>query len=188
VNSLAQPLRYASLPARSVKADFKRPETASNLLHYTLENLWGRFGWNDITLSQEWYHLCNTAALILVCLSVLTGIVVLGLWLTRRRSLDVVAWQASLIFLAVGLTLLAGYIQYNAKIAYQPQARYFFIVLLPGAIALTGGIYLFAAKPILRAAAFALLFMGLFVLNGLGLVTVNKAGVASGGIRQGLRS
>lgn len=98
------------------------------------------------------------------------------------------AWQASLIFLAVGLTLLAGYIQYNAKIAYQPQARYFFIVLLPGAIALTGGIYLFAARSILRAAAFALLFMRLVVLNGLGLVTVDKAGVASGGIRQGLRS
>jgi hypothetical protein len=53
--------------ARSVKADFTRPETASNLLHYTLENLCGRFGWNDITLPQEWYHLCNTAALILVC-------------------------------------------------------------------------------------------------------------------------
>jgi 4-amino-4-deoxy-L-arabinose transferase-like glycosyltransferase len=33
-----------------IKADFSKPQTAGDLAHYTLENLWGRFGWNDITL------------------------------------------------------------------------------------------------------------------------------------------
>jgi hypothetical protein len=40
-----------------IKADFTRRRTASDLFRYTLENLWGRFGWNDITLPHEWYHL-----------------------------------------------------------------------------------------------------------------------------------
>jgi len=52
-----------------IKADFSKPQTAGDLAHYTLENLWGRFGWNDITLPHGIYHFCNTAALVLVCLS-----------------------------------------------------------------------------------------------------------------------
>jgi 4-amino-4-deoxy-L-arabinose transferase-like glycosyltransferase len=171
-----------------IKANFDNPRTAGDLIRYTLENLWGRFGWNDITLPQEVYRVCNSAALVLVCLSALAGTGVLVLWLTRRRSLDVVAWEASLIFLVIGLTLLVGYIQYNAKIAYQPQVRYFFILLLPGALLLTGGIYALAARPTLRVVAFTLLFLGLIMLNVLGLVTVDKAGIANGGVRQGLRS
>ena len=62
-----------------VKADFSDPRTAGNLLRYTLESLWGRFGWNDITLHQQVYHFCNSAALLLVCLSVLAGIGMFGL-------------------------------------------------------------------------------------------------------------
>jgi 4-amino-4-deoxy-L-arabinose transferase-like glycosyltransferase len=171
---------------RFIKADFGDPQTASNLLRYTLESLWGRFGWNDITLSQEVYHFCNSAALLLVCLSVLAGIGMLALWVTRRQSRDVAAWQASLVFLAVGLTLFVGYIQYNAKIAYQPQARYFFILLLPGALLLTGGLYTFAARRALRVLAFGILFIGLGLLNALSLATISKAGVASGGVRHTL--
>jgi 4-amino-4-deoxy-L-arabinose transferase-like glycosyltransferase len=179
-------LRFAA--ARFIKADFGDPQTASNLLRYTLESLWGRFGWNDITLHQEVYHFCNSAALLLVCLSVLAGIGMLALWVTRRQSRDVAAWQASLVFLAVGLTLFGGYIQYNAKIAYQPQARYFFILLLPGALLLTGGVYAFAARPQLRAAVCTILLVGLAVLNALGLATIGKAGIAIGGARQHITS
>ena len=57
-----------------VKADFSDPRTAGNLLRYTLESLWGRFGWNDITLHQQVYHFCNSAALLLICLTALAGI------------------------------------------------------------------------------------------------------------------
>ena len=171
-----------------IKADFGDPQTASNLLRYTLESFWGRFGWNDITLPQKVYHLCNSAAVLLVCLSVLAGIGMLALWVTRRQSRDVAAWQASLVFLAVGLTLFVGYIQYNAKIAYQPQARYFFILLLPGALLLTGGVYAFAASPQLRAAVCTMLLVGLAVLNALGLATIGKAGIAIGGARQHITS
>jgi len=171
-----------------IKADFSDPRTAGNLLHYTLESLWGRFGWNDITLHQEVYHFCNSAALLLICLTALAGIGLFGLWLTRRQSPDVVALQASLVFLAVGLTLFAGYIGYNAKIAYQPQARYFFILLLPGALLLTGGVYAFAASPQLRAAVCTMLLVGLAALNALGLATIGKAGIAIGGARQHVTS
>jgi 4-amino-4-deoxy-L-arabinose transferase-like glycosyltransferase len=171
-----------------IKADFGNPRTAANLLHYTLESLWGRFGWNDITLPQQVYHFCNSAALVLVFLSFVAGLGVLGLWATRRRSPDVTAWQSSLVFLAVGLTLLAGYIEFNAKVAYQPQARYFFILLLPAALLLTGGLYAFSARPKVRVTVFAILFMGLVVLNVLGLVTIHRAGIAIGGVRQALRS
>ena len=166
------------------KADFTDPRTAHDLFRYTLESLWGRFGWNDITLPREVYHVCNCAALVLVCLSVLAGIGLLALWVIRKQAPDVVAWQAFLIFLAVGLTLFVGYIQYNAKIAYQPQARYFFILLLPGALLLTGGGYALAARSSVRAVACALLFAGLAALNAFALVTVTDAGIAIGGVRQ----
>jgi hypothetical protein len=171
-----------------IKADFSDPRTAGNLLRYTLESLWGRFGWNDITLHQQVYHFCNSAALLLICLSALAGIGLFGLWLIRGQAPDVAAWQSLLIFLAVGLTLFVGYIQYNAKIAYQPQARYFFILLLPGTLLLTGGVYAFAARRPLRAAVCTLIFIGLAVLNALGLATIGRAGVAIGGARQHVTS
>jgi len=170
--------------ARWVKADFSNPCTAGDLSRYTLENLWGRFGWNDITLPHQVYHFCNSAALVLVCLTLLAGIGVFGLSVTRRRSVDVVAFQASLIFLSVALTLLVGFIQYNAKIAYQPQARYFFILLLPGALLLTGGLCAIAGRHAVRVAAVGILFVGLGLLNGLALVTVTKAGTATAGVRR----
>jgi len=171
-----------------IKADFSDPRTAGNLLRYTLESLWGRFGWNDITLHQQVYHFFNTASLLLVCLSVLAGIGLFGLWLTRRQASDVVAWQGLLMFLAVGITLFAGYVQYNVKIPYQPQARYFFILLLPGALLLMGGVYAFAAKRPLRAAVCTFIFTGLVVLNALGLATIGRAGIAIGGARQHVTS
>jgi len=171
-----------------IKADFSDPRTAGNLLRYTLESLWGRFGWNDITLHQQVYHFCNSTALLLICLSALAGIGLFGLWLTRRQAPDVATWQGLLIFLAVGLTLFIGYIQYNAKIAYQPQARYFFILLLPGALLLTGGVYVFAVRRSLRAVVCTFIFIGLAVLNALGLATIGRAGIAIGGARQHVTS
>jgi hypothetical protein len=131
------------------------------------------------------YRFCNSVASVLVTVSILAGITVLGLWATRRRSLDAVKWQAFLIFLVVGLALLTGYLQFNERIAYMPMARYFFIMLLPGGLLLTGGAYALAARLSLRAAACAVLFMGLAPLNAFGLMTVKEAGVAVGGVRKG---
>jgi 4-amino-4-deoxy-L-arabinose transferase-like glycosyltransferase len=167
-----------------IKADFSNPRTAYDLWRYTLESLWGRFGWNDITLPQQVYHFCNGVALVLVCLSALAGIGVLGLRIKRVELRDVVPLQTLLIFFAIGLTLFVGYAEYNAKIAYQPQARYFFILLLPGALLLTGGAYALAVRLSLRVAACAILFMGLAALNAFGLITVKQAGVAVGGVRR----
>jgi 4-amino-4-deoxy-L-arabinose transferase-like glycosyltransferase len=181
-----------SFAARFPKADFSLPRTASNLLRYTLENLWGRFGWNDITLPHGVYQFCNGAALLLVGLSVLAGIGLVVLWATRKEpalsvakgSRNLVTWQAFLVFLVIGLTLFAGFIRFNKTVVYMPQARYFFILLLPGALLLTGGLYAFAARRVLRVAVFSLLFIGLGLLNALALATVSKAGPASGGVRQ----
>jgi hypothetical protein len=95
-----------------------------------------------------------------------------------------VKWQISLMFVAVGLTLVAAFIRFNKSILYMPQARYFFIMLLPGALLLTGGLYTIAARRVFRIAVFSILFMGLGILNTVALVTVHKAGPAIGGIRQ----
>jgi 4-amino-4-deoxy-L-arabinose transferase-like glycosyltransferase len=177
---MAAGLRFWS--ARFVKADFTLPRTAGDLCRYTLQSLWGRFGWNDITLSQDIYWLCNTAAFVLVSLTVVAGIGVLALSASRKR-LPFVACEVFLIFLAVGLALLAGYLQFNKKIAYMPMARYFFIMVSPGALLLTGGLYTFAATRPLRLAAFGILFLGLGLLNALALITVTRAGTATGGVR-----
>lgn len=165
-----------------IKADFARPGTAGDLSRYTLESLWGRFGWNDITLPKEVYLICNSAALFLIALSVVAGIGMFGLWAIRRQSLDV-TWQAFFVFLVVGLSLLAGYIQFNKSVGYQPQARYFFMMLLPAALLLTAGLYTFVAKRSLRIVVFAILFAGLGLLNAFALATVNNAGVATAGVR-----
>jgi hypothetical protein len=90
---------------------------------------------------------------------------------------------AFIIFVVVGLALAAGYFQFNARIAYMPMARYFFIMLLPGSLVLTGGLYAFTAARALRAILFTVLFMCLALLNALSLMTVSKAGVAIGGVR-----
>jgi 4-amino-4-deoxy-L-arabinose transferase-like glycosyltransferase len=173
-----------SFAARFTRADFSSPRIVRDLVRYTLENLWGRFGWNDITLPQEVYRLCNSAALVLVGLSVLSGIAVSALWVTRRRRPDFVKWQISLMFIAVGLTLVAAFIRFNKSVLYMPQARYFFIMLLPGALLLTGGLHTIAARRVFRVAVFSILFMGLGILNTVALVTIHKAGPAIGGIRQ----
>jgi 4-amino-4-deoxy-L-arabinose transferase-like glycosyltransferase len=173
-----------SFAARFSKADFSSPRIVHELVRYTLENLWGRFGWNDITLSEEVYRLCNTVSLVLVGLSVLSGVGELMLWIARRRSSDFVKWQISVVFLAIGLTLFAGFIRFNKSILYMPQARYFFIMLLPGALLLTGGLYTMAARRALRVTVFSILFAGLGILNTIALVTVHKAGPAIGGVRQ----
>ncbi len=60
--------------------------------------------------------------------------------------------------------------------------------LLPGALLLTGGLYVLAARRSLRVVAVGLLFLALAALNALGLVTVRRAGIAIGGVRQALRS
>jgi 4-amino-4-deoxy-L-arabinose transferase-like glycosyltransferase len=173
-----------SFAGRFSKADFALSQTARDVLRYTLENLWGRFGWNDITLPHDVYRLCNITALVLVSLSVLAGIGVFVLSATRRRPLNLVAWQALLVFVVIGLLLFAGFIQFNKSIIYQPMARYFVILHLPGALLLTGGLYTLAARRALRMFVFSLLFMGLGLLNALALVTVIKAGPAPGGVRQ----
>jgi hypothetical protein len=129
------------------------------------------------------YHFCNTAAMVLVCLSVVAGIGLFGLWVTRKRPSNVVTWQAASIFLAIGAALLAGFIQYNAKIAYQPQARYFFLLLVPGALLLTGGLHCLAAKQALRLAAVGGLLIAFGLLNAFALVAVKQAGPAPGGVR-----
>jgi hypothetical protein len=171
---------------RFVKANFSRPQTGKDLLRYTLESLWGRFGWNDITLPQGVYWFCNTAALVLVSLTILVCIGAIVLRATRRQSPHAVACQSFLIFLAVGVALFAAYLKFNREIAYMPMARYFFILLLPGALLLTGGICTLVATRALRLAVVTILFAGMGFLNAFAWVTVSKAGVASGGVRQGL--
>jgi 4-amino-4-deoxy-L-arabinose transferase-like glycosyltransferase len=169
------------------KADFSKPGTARDLVRYTLENLWGRFGWNDITLPQRLYHFCNTTALVLVSLSILVTISALALWITQRRPADRVAWQGLSIYFVTGLTLTIGFVQYNARVAYQPQARYFFIILPLLALLVTVGLYGILATRLLRLAGVGALLVAFGLLNVSALVTVKQAGPAHGGVRRSRR-
>lgn len=80
-------------------------------------------------------------------------------------------------------SLLAGFVQYNAKVAYQPQACYVFLLLVPGALLLTGGLHDLAAKRALRLASVGVLLIAIGLLNTLAIVAVKQAGPAPGGVR-----
>jgi 4-amino-4-deoxy-L-arabinose transferase-like glycosyltransferase len=160
--------------AKFFKADFSLPETAGNLTRWSLESLWGRYGWNDITLPQEWYQFANNAVLWLIGITGLTALVYIALRVIGKLTLNV-TWQAFVVFAAIGLVLFVAYIQFNQTIAYQPQARYFFIMLLPATLLVMGGLYLLPLNRALRTIALAIPLIGLGILNAVSLLVVSSA-------------
>jgi hypothetical protein len=88
----------------------------------------------------------------------------------RRRRLSVVLWQAAATFAVMGIVLLMGFIRFNETIAYQPQGRYFFTLLLPATLFLTGGLYALTRAGWLRVIALSGPIILLAALNAISLI------------------
>jgi hypothetical protein len=141
-------------------------------LEWSWHSTWGRFGWMGATLPGEFYEQARNVALDLLILSGLALLGVLGRWAIVRRGIPVHSLQAALVMgVAAGL-LAVGYIQFSTTVAFQPQARYFFPVLLPAGLAFTGGLHALAPGRVLKVLALAapLLWLSLLNVSGLGIV------------------
>jgi 4-amino-4-deoxy-L-arabinose transferase-like glycosyltransferase len=144
-------------------------------LRLTLESLWGLFGGMSIRMPALLYDLSSYLALGLVALS---GVALLSTVFksaregTARRAptrILAYAWQAGLAMLAVAATLAAGYLRFNLTVGFQPQARYFFMLLLPLSMLFTGGLYALVPGRRLKALALSLPLLWLAFLNVVGL-------------------
>src|SRR5438270_13629280 len=90
----------------------------------------------------------------------------------RRQDLAAYAWQAVLILLAVTATLVAGFLQFNVSVAFEAQGRYLFLLLLPGALLLTSGLYRLVPGRRLKTAALAIPLLWLAMMNIVGPAVV----------------
>jgi 4-amino-4-deoxy-L-arabinose transferase-like glycosyltransferase len=146
-------------------------------LRLTWESLWGLFGGMSIRMPALLYDLSGYLALALVTLGVvaLLSIVLKSVGeRTARRAptrIPAYAWQAVVAMLAVAATLTAGYVRFNLTVGFQPQARYFFM-LLPLSMLFTGGIYALAKGRRLKALALSIPLLWLAFLNVVGLATM----------------
>lgn len=111
-------------------------ETLRRALETTFNSFWGQFGWMAAPLPAWAYTL----------IAGLLGVVIAG-WLVdllvlRRRAPTVRPFWRSLAWLAIGLTLLLGllqYLYYNTEFV-QFQGRYLYPALIPFALWLVQGL------------------------------------------------
>lgn len=157
------------------------PDTNLDIfLRLTWESFWGLFGGMSIRLPALLYDLSGYLAVGSLALS----LIALVLPIYRKRpitptaslsgtfrlpAIPAYAWQAAAAMLAVALTLVAGYLRFNLTVGFQPQARYFFILLVPISILLTGGIYALVRNRVLRIIALGVPLLWLAFLNVAGL-------------------
>jgi hypothetical protein len=80
------------------------------------------------------------------------------------------------VFGVVVVALFAAFIQYNMRAAAAPQGRYFYLLLLPGAILLTGGLYALVPNRAARVILLSVPVVWLAIANYVGLMTVVAAG------------
>lgn len=136
--------------------DLSSQSSVSWFLYGSWTSAWGRFGWMDFQMPDEFYTQALVITSALVSLSILFGIKA-----TRRRfqtgarksGVPAYMWQAVAIMGVVVVSLMVGYLQFNLSVALQPQGRYFFTALLPMAMLFTGGLYALASLPAPKAIA-----------------------------------
>jgi len=135
---------------------------------WTWETLWGRFDWTTVLLPADWYRQAAYLTAVACALSALAVLV----QLRRRGHFARIEGQAALLLGIVTVTLAAGYVQFNLTIATQLQARYLFLLLLPGSLLFTGGLYALPARPALKRLALAAPLVWLATMNAVGLALV----------------
>jgi 4-amino-4-deoxy-L-arabinose transferase-like glycosyltransferase len=133
-----------------------RAHTPGQLIADTFTSFIGRFSWFNVSDVYLPLWLYGAWAVLLSACIFATYVVL------RRRTLDVrILGLLALITFGV----LASYVQFNVQIAYEPQGRYLFVLLLPWALTLNAGLYALAqgsrhgwARAIAGLPAISLLF------------------------------
>jgi hypothetical protein len=144
-------------------------------LRLTWESLWGLFGGMSIRMPMVLYDLAGYLAIVLVALS---GVALLFFMARRGMArhaptrLPTYAWQAGVAMLAVASALVVGYLRFNLTIGFQPQARYFFMLLLPLSMLYTGSLYALVPGRRLKAVALSVPLLWLAFLNVEGLAAM----------------
>jgi hypothetical protein len=149
--------------------------------HATWTSLWGVFGWQNVLMPPDYYTQADFFTQVLVGLSVAAAVFIIVWRLARGRSageriVSRVGWQAALVFGVVSLALFVAFIQYNMRAAAAPQGRYFYLLLLPGAILFMGGLYALVPNRVARVVLLSVPVLWLAIANFVGLLTVVAAG------------
>jgi hypothetical protein len=154
------------------------PEQWAYFLDATWKSFWGVFGWQDLLMPADYYKQADFLAQLFVGLSVLAGLGIIAWRIVRwwrfggPAPVPANVWQAAVVMSVVSVALAVSFIQYSLNVAEAPQGRYFFLLLLPGAILFTGGLYALAPGRVLKALALSVPILWLAAANFVGLVIV----------------
>jgi 4-amino-4-deoxy-L-arabinose transferase-like glycosyltransferase len=150
---------------------FDNPALVFEFLRLTWMSTLGFFGWLSVPLNDA-LHVA-TSILVLCLLAVTAYAAVIRMLRSRKtppRSGANLTAQMIVLMVAASAALLASYLVFNGTVAYQPQARYLFPMLLPAAMLLTGGIDALVQGRKARVAVFSGLLLWFAYLNATGLV------------------
>jgi hypothetical protein len=149
--------------------------------HATWTSFWGVFGWQNVLMPPDYYSQADFFTQVFVGLSVAAALFVIIRRLARGRGegegvVSRVSWEAVAVFGVVGVALFAAFIQYNMRAAAAPQGRYFYLLLLPGAILFTSGLYALVPNRVARVVLLSVPVVWLAIANYVGLLAVVEAG------------
>jgi 4-amino-4-deoxy-L-arabinose transferase-like glycosyltransferase len=141
----------------------------------TWESLWGRFGWMDVPLPDTFYTQALIISVVLVSLSLIAGLRRIALWITRKGQLPAYVWQSTLVMAVASVLMVYAFYRYNAEVASQPQARYFFTLLLPLALVFTCGLFSLIPWRAVKMVCVIALLTWSAIMNGVGLAAISAA-------------
>jgi hypothetical protein len=164
----------ATLP----RIDLTAPGALQQFVESTWKSFWGYFGWQTIPLPNWFYTLSGIFTIILFILSGIATVWIIARRYTRRRRGEVqmiiptYAWQAAVVLVVVGIALVVAFVQYSVQVAEAAQGRYLYLMLLPAALLLTGGLYFLSPHRILKVIALSIPILWLAGANFIGLTLV----------------
>jgi len=150
--------------------NFDSPEALNHFVQSTWESTWGVYGWFDKRLPDDFYHQAGVVTQVLLGLSALALILGLLRGALRRQGPPAYAWQGALILAAISLALVFSDVQFSRTVAFQPQGRYLFQLLLPAGMLFTGGAYALPPGRLLKITALSVPLLWLAFLNLVGLL------------------
>jgi 4-amino-4-deoxy-L-arabinose transferase-like glycosyltransferase len=117
------------------------PWGVGSFLKTTWQSSWGLFGPMTHGLPSGLYVQAQYLAIGLLALTIFASGRYIWKSVTRRQTIPAHEWQSTLIMAVAAGIVIAGYLQFNLDVSWQPQGRYLFTLLLPASLLYTGGIY-----------------------------------------------
>jgi fluoride ion exporter CrcB/FEX len=149
--------------------DLSSPSSINYFVDASLQSSLGRFGWMTSPLPPAYYLQATVIGTLLLTLTTLFLVAII----TRRSARSTVPryiWQSVVTGLIAALVTITSYVLFSVQVAFQPQGRYLFLILVPTTLALTTGLYFLPVRPLVRVAAFSVLFIWLGFANHVGLL------------------